>query len=220
MSDKLKNLIGIKFDRLTVISEKGRSKEGYVLWECKCECGNIVDVKSTNLIKKDTKSYGCLQKEHANRLGQNNATHGLSHVPEYGIWNQMIQRCTNPNQHKHNDYGARGIAVCDRWLNSFENFYADMGPRPSDDHSIDRRDNNGNYEPGNCKWSNAEEQANNRRNNVFYNYNGKLYNALEIDKEFNIDSGTFRRRIDRGWSVKDAIEVPVRYRSNITIELG
>jgi hypothetical protein len=138
-------------------------------------------------------------------------THGLSNTPEYNSWHSMKQRCINPDNKDYDNYGGRGIKVCDRWLNSFENFLIDMGPKPSENHSLDRYpDTNGHYEFNNCRWATSIEQCNNRRNNVFFNYKGKKYTVVQISEEFNINSMTFVNRINRGWSVEEAIETPVR----------
>jgi hypothetical protein len=113
-----------------------------------------------------TQSCGCLQKDRA----KDNAKHGKTGSPEYHAWSAMIQRCTNPKTKQYKDYGGRGIRVCQKWKCSFESFYADMGPRPSKAHSIDRKDNDGNYEPGNCRWATEREQKMNTRQNVRYKY--------------------------------------------------
>jgi hypothetical protein len=208
---KIKDLTGQKFNRLTVITDSGKRLYGIALWLCKCECGKETTVRSDHLRSGATKSCGCLHREVSSERCKNKATHEMVNIPEYGVWDAMIQRCTNPNNSAYHNYGGRGITVCDDWLNSFLNWFTYMGPRPSDDHSIDRYpDNDGNYEPGNCRWATREEQANNRRNNIFFNYNGKDYTAVQISEQFNINIGTFKGRINNRWSVKDAIETPVK----------
>lgn len=144
------------FSNLTALEPTDEFSGRTVKWLCRCKCGNIVKVALSNLNNGNTKSCGCLHS-------QNN----LSHTPEYRAWYNLIERCTKIENSRFKDYGGRGIAVCERWLYSFQNFLSDMGFRPSSEHSIDRVNNDGNYEPGNCKWSTPTEQANNRRNNVF-----------------------------------------------------
>lgn len=148
------DLTGRIFGRLTVIEEvnkKGRDIE----WVCKCCCGNTVTVRRSSLMSERTKSCGCLWRE-------KQTTHNASKTPEYRVWQSMKQRCNNAKAYRYKDYGERGIVVCDRW-NSFECFFEDMGQRPSISHSVDRIDNDGNYEPGNCKWSTRSEQQRNKR---------------------------------------------------------
>lgn len=161
----------MKFERLTVIKEVGRTKNRNVLWLCKCDCGNEKIVSSNDLIQKETRSCGCLQTETRINNGKSRTQHGYSETRIYHIWEGMIERCNNPNASNYKYYGGRipPITVCDRWDiakgGSFENFYKDVGDPPKG-KSLDRINNDGNYEPNNWRWATAKEQANNRRNNV------------------------------------------------------
>lgn len=134
------------------------------------------------------------------------ATHRLTGTPEHFAWGNMVQRCTNPKNPMYKYYGARGISVCERWRTSFEAFLADMGSRPSDQHSIERREVNGNYEPGNCYWATVDVQANNRRNNIFYEFEGKSLTAAEIARLTLIPVVTLRKRLEGGATVVEAID--------------
>lgn len=163
MGKKL-DLTGERFGRLTVLGVHSIAPRSVTIWLCKCECGAEVTVRATNLRAGNTNSCGCLRKELIAKTGKEKArTHGLSSSREYWIYHAMKSRCLNPKSSDYPRYGGRGIKVCDRWQHSFENFYADMGPRPSDKHSIERRENNGNYEPSNCYWATASEQNKNKR---------------------------------------------------------
>ncbi|EKD89559.1 MAG: hypothetical protein ACD_33C00045G0026 [uncultured bacterium] len=206
----VKNLVDNKFGRLTVIYDSGKRTSGrMIIWTCKCDCGNIINVCTGSLNSGNTKSCGCLQKDYVSNTGKNNITHGLSNTLIYKNWSDIIQRCNNPNNPAYIYYGARGIKICDKWLQSFEAFYTDMGVKPSSHHSIDRKDNNGNYEPNNCKWSTQEEQCNNKSNNVILNYKGKKYTISQLAKEYNISYSKLHQRLRCGWSLEDAIETSI-----------
>lgn len=149
------NLIGKKFGRWFVVSKTGIRK-GKSLWKCVCSCGNVVDVFGVSLTHGTSKSCGC------NRDYQHKK-HGKYKTDEYRIWRGIINRCDNKNGPAYQNYGGRGIKVCERWKSNFENFLSDMGNRPSKKHSIDRIDVEGNYDPNNCRWATYTEQARNTR---------------------------------------------------------
>lgn len=173
------DLTGMKFNHLTVLGYVGRIGANNQ-WNCLCDCGNQKIVCGGNLKSNHTTSCGCFHKDQTSKATK---THGLSKSIEYAIWAGMKSRCSDLDNQK---YGGRGIRVCDRWINSFENFYLDMGLRPSASHSIERIDVNGNYEPSNCKWATNEEQAWNRRNTRKDVLNGVKKSLLEI----SIETGT------------------------------
>lgn len=157
---RITNILGQKFGRLTVFSYAGLNKYGRACWSCRCDCGNEIIAIGKDLRRNCIKSCGCLQAESRHK----STSHKMSHTPEHNAWLAMKQRCYNSNNPKYKNWGGRGIRMCQRWLDSFEAFFADMGFRPSPKHSLDRIDTNGNYEPSNCRWATEKEQNENRRN--------------------------------------------------------
>ena len=141
--------------------------------------------------------------------------HGMTKTPEYDAWDGMKQRCFNPNHKRYSYYGARGITVCDRWKNSFENFLADMGSKPTPKHSIDRVNNDGNYCPDNCRWATKTEQENNKRNNKPLITIGKeTYTIVQWENKMGYGARVIKNRLKRGWSEYKAVMTPVRFRRN------
>lgn len=199
---RLVDLTGNVYGRLTVLSRDG-DMYGKVAWPCRCSCGTVLRVSGADLKSGNKSSCGCLKIE---TIGNLNRTHGLTNSDEYSIWRKIKDRCFNPNTRNYDDYGGRGISMCDRWRNSFENFYADMGPRPSPDHSIERRNNNEGYSPGNCIWATRVEQARNKRNNQLVQFNGKDVTIAELAELANLNYHlVYKRIVILGWSPEEAV---------------
>lgn len=159
----MENLSGRAFGLLTCVKFSHKIPGSIPVWLCQCRCGGSCTVRAADLKNGHTRSCGCLRPR---RVKQKNfaTTHGKSYTPEHKCWRDMISRCTNPKNTCWHLYGARGITVCDRWLNSFENFLSDMGPKPGPKFSIDRfPDMYGGYRPDNCRWATQKQQVENSR---------------------------------------------------------
>ena len=198
---------GDRFFRLMAIRFVKKEKFGK-LWEFKCDCGNVSCHIDMNVKRGMIKSCGCLKREASSvRL----TTHGMSRFKEYQIYHAMIERCYNDKNKAYENYGGRGISVCNNWKNSFENFFADMGARPSSKHSLDRINNNGDYCAGNCRWATVDEQLANRRTTIKLAYKGVVLPIAEWSKRLGINTSTLKNRIKRGWTIERCIEQPVEF---------
>lgn len=176
-----------------------RSSRKY-LWLCRCSCGVEREVVGGDLREGKSQSCGC--------LGLSYKRHDL---PEYKIWIGLRSRCRNPNSSRWHRYGGRGISVCARW-EDFETFYRDMGPRPSSTHTIERRNNDGDYCPENCVWATKKEQSRNTRRNKFLLFRGERLTYAAWAERLGMRPATFRNRLRSGWSVEQVITTPVRPR--------
>lgn len=210
---KALDLVGRRFERLVVQSRHPiATSGGKSRWNCLCDCGSVCVVNGSNLVKNHTRSCGCLVTDHAKKMGDSNVVHGYAtdKPAEYRIWSGMKTRCYNTASKDYDRYGGRGIEVCDRWKDSFENFLEDMGSRPSPDHSIDREDNNGHYEPNNCYWATTVEQGNNKRSNVVLDHGDRKLTRTQLSRETGIAYHNLKRRTTNGMGLDEALETPVR----------
>lgn len=208
---KISYSVGDKIGECTYLGE-AYSKNWVRFGNFKCKCGEIFISSISKVKSLHTRSCGCLVSEKVIKL---NKTHGMTNSPEYNSWVNLIQRCTNPNNKRFPEWGGRGIKVCDRWLNSFENFYEDMGNKPSQFHSVDRYpDNNGIYEQGNARWATTKEQALNRRSNLMVEYKGDLQPLKKLTERYDLTYSVIYQRIKKlGWSVEKAFEQSKRYKN-------
>lgn len=198
------NLAGRRFGRLVVESFAGIIGK-HSSWNCKCDCGNKVTTTSQRLRTQQTKSCGCF---HSEVCRKRLTTHGATSTQEFNIWMCMLTRCLNPKNISYANYGGRGITVCERWIDSFTNFISDMGKRPSASHSLDRIDNNGNYEASNCRWATQSQQMRNTRKSRLISAFGKTQTLIEWSHESSLSSATILRRLAKGMSCEDAIGTP------------
>lgn len=188
------DLTGMRFVRLFAIKRAGSTPKGKALWECLCDCGKMIILPGRRLVNGNTRSCGCLKRDSTSaRMRETRTTHGKSNTLTYRVWNTMLIRCGDPENKKFPIYGGRGITVCDRWKD-FLNFLSDMGEKPAG-LSIERINNNGNYEPDNCKWATAKEQANNTRRNRRITYNGETLTLTEWSQRLGITPSTLHERI-------------------------
>ncbi len=204
-SPKFKDETGKKYGRLSVLSLFGLTANGMTLWNCRCDCGKAWVTRGSALRSGLTKSCGCLAAEiTSKRTTERLTTHGLAGQKVYWAWAAMIQRCSNPNHPSFKDYGERGIKVCERWANSFEAFFADMG-HPPKGMSLERIENDGIYCKANCKWASRKEQQNNRRTNRRLTLNGVTLTMTQWAERTGIKFGTIKARLSYGYSTEEAL---------------
>ena len=191
------NLVGMKFGKLTVIGFCYMGSKGHSYWLCQCECGNYKVVRGSHLKSGNVKTCGCIAPR---------KTHGMSKTRIYNIWSKMLQRCYLKSNHAYSRYGGRGIIVCKEW-HKFEPFYDwSIKHGYSGSLSIDRINNDGNYEPSNCRWATPKQQANNTRKNRLITFDGRTKTMIQWAREKGIKQSTLSMRINKyGWSVEKAL---------------
>lgn len=202
-----KNLTGMTFGQLTVLAFAGNRGDKAV-WRCRCFCGKEIVAYACNLSSGKSKTCGCVRDK---ATGDRSRKHGLSRSSEHNAWQHMRRRCFNKRDKSYRNYGGRGITVCDEWRDSFEAFYRDMGPRPSAQHSIERINVNGDYEPNNCRWATRKEQSRNTRRNFYVTFQGITATLAEHCERLGLRYGAIALRLRRyGWSIEDAFLTPLR----------
>jgi len=196
ITGKIKDLVGDKYGRLTVIEYAGKAKDGHMtIWKCKCDCGKETIVIGRNLKNGTSKSCGCT-----------NIKHGYHGTRLYNVWKHMRQRCFNQNDKNYSDYGGRGITVCQEWQDEFIDFHDwAINNGYKDTLSIDRTNNDGNYEPNNCRWVTQKQQCNNKRNTTFLQFGGKTKSLSEWADLYKINLRILEGRIKRKWPVGKAL---------------
>lgn len=213
MARKMNDVSGQKFNFLTAIKIVGKKNKAN-LWECLCDCGNVTYAISTQLIKGYKTSCGCKRKMSRGarpdvaQRNKDQAKHSMSGGYTYQSWKCMKSRCYDKNHKDYPSWGGRGITVCDSWRESFIDFYKDMGERPRG-HTIDRINNEGNYEPKNCRWALAKMQSNNTRKNYYIEYMGRTQTAKQWAEELgNVEYKTILYRLRTGWDTHAALTTP------------
>lgn len=200
------DLVGHRYDRLSVMGLAPKDN-GRVMWLCRCDCGADKVVSGGNLRSGQVKSCGCLHRETMSLMARHGHARSGQISPEHSVWSGIIARCGNMEDSR---YGGRGIIVCERWV-TFENFYADMGKRPSAGHTIDRwPDNDGPYSPENCRWATAEQQARNRRSNRIVEFRGKEMPLIDAAELVGLPyKAVWARVVTLGWPLERALSEPV-----------
>jgi hypothetical protein len=193
------------------VMEHAGVREGHTFWTCRCVCGTVRDLPAYRLKRRHSNSCGC---EKGRKIQQANTKHGRCYTSEYHSWSAMNQRCHNPRAMNYDVYGGRGITVCDAWRHSFETFFADMGPRPTPGHSIERLDNDLGYSKANCIWGTRKEQSFNRRTTIHITYNSETLTAKEWEAKVGTPSRNILERLRQGWTVEDALFIPVSPNNN------
>ena len=209
MGRKIEDLTGQRFGKLTVIKYAGQAKDNHALWLCQCDCGSEpFAVPSNNLKRSHTTSCGCVRDQILREFAPKNGTHYKRYTRLYNIWANIKRRCDDQNYPRFKDYGGRGITVCDEWKDNFEVFYEwAMSNGYQENLSIDRKNNNGNYEPSNCRWATDVEQANNKRNNHYLTYGKETHTMTEWSRITGISYGTLSYRVNKcSWDIEQILK--------------
>lgn len=201
---KIKDLANQRFERLVAKRMVGKDRRRSILWECICDCGNIVIVPSRELLRSHKKSCGCLKETYKFK-------HGYSDHPLYDCWVAIKSRCLKPNDPKYKDYGGRGITICEEWKNDFCSFLEwALANGYNKCLTIDRINNNGNYTPQNCRWTTRKVQQNNTRHNKYLEYNGETKTLAQWCELLKLNRSTIDNRLSHGYSVTEAFEKPIK----------
>lgn len=200
---RFKDMTGMTFGRLKVVSFAGCASSNQAKWRCLCDCGQMSTTLGTSLRSGRTTSCGCLRAEGVARYARK---HGMAGTRAHVIWKHMRQRTRDPSHKNYADYGGRGITLCDRW-DDFQNFYDDMGDPPAG-ATIERIDNERGYEPGNCRWATRAEQCRNQRSNIWIEHNGERRILADWAALSGVKYMTLYGRIKRGMAAREAIETP------------
>lgn len=201
---------GRRFGRWTVIAQTTNGSSAKRRFICKCDCGNEGVVRVASLLAGCSKSCGCFNVEFASILHRTHGYTANNRKPKvYHIWNEMRSRCQRPTHKQYSDYGGRGIKVCERW-EKFENFLADMG-EPPPGMSLDRSDNDGDYEPGNCAWKTRIEQNNNKRSNVLVTESDGTFTLSEFARRNGLSYGSVQAAVKRGARIFAGKVISVQY---------
>jgi hypothetical protein len=210
------NLKGQKIARLTVLERVPNDRFNRACWLCRCDCGRELVVATNALRTGNTRSCGCLMRDRAAQICTwRNTSHGESGSPEHVAWLAMKERVRNPNHRQFHNYGGRGIKVCDRWLNSYENFLADVGRKPTRKHTLDRIDVDGDYEPGNVRWATLAEQQSNKTTNVFVSAFGERLTVSQWARKTGVGRHNISNRLKAGWTPEQAVMTPAKYGQRI-----
>lgn len=214
---KRKDITGQRFNRLVVVSfshtEKGNGRNYKTYYNCICDCRKTCIVEGAKLRNGHTQSCGCYRHT---RQVEANTKHNGRHSRLYVVWCNMKGRCYNPNDNRYSNYGARGITVCKEWKDDFGAFrqWAEMNGYRADakrgDCTLDRIDNDKDYSPSNCRWTDNQTQANNKTSNVFLTYKGETKTLAEWSRIIGIDADTLGSRIRKGWTVEKTFETPLK----------
>ena len=205
---RAESLVGQRFGYLVVLRREGRHRK-YAVWRCACDCGKECVARSDRLRHGRKKACGISGHHWKEYLKDRPPSFTTQHPDEYASWRKMHERCADKHRHNYKNYGARDIKVCERWK-VFENFFIDLGPKPTKVHTLERVDNDGNYEPTNCRWATREEQRRNMTCSVYVEHNGQRRLLMDVVAEIGVKRAVVSGRLKMGWPLDKALLTPVR----------